>query len=245
MATENEYFQIGNVASPVTGSSANPTLNDLDPALNAVLTFFPTVIEEHLGSRWDDEVTRLGLDSLSGSIVAQALPYDPLPLAKENAWQFPLFAVYPTRSTYEQTTQAWYHIRREMDVLYMMPPLRSEQGERLYPFITQIERVLVDRTNEGFDDASGGFQHWKACGIERITIKDGTYGKVPRMDSEEFFPTLQVRIEVVERRNPFVGNFEAFAGVLSGSIDIASGSADGGDISGPVTDFITFQETIE
>lgn len=242
--TTNSYFKVGNVLSPLTGSTTSPSLNDLDPPLTAILGFFEAILQRHLGPRWDAEVRRLNREDWATSFIAQSIPYDPMPVSTESELRFPLLAIYPTESEYEQKTSTWYVIHRAMDVLVMLPPLSSEQNERLLPFLAHAERTLVDRSNDGFDTLYGdGRSVYAACGVSSVTLKGSTYGKVPGRGapSDIFFPTLQVRMVVSEHRETATQNFEPFAGVLSGSIDIASGSADSGSVSSPFTDFISFR----
>lgn len=243
---ENRFFSVGGTVSPLSSSvGGSSILKDADPVLSTFLDFFPAVIRTHAQTRWNDEVIACGRSDLSGSMVAQVLPYDPLPLAAENAWQFPLLAIYPTESEYLQRSVTWFEIKRSFQLLYILPPLAAEQLEVIYPFLSHVERTLQDRIMEGEDqDYNGGQLVWRDCGLEQIRTVRGTFGKVPNSNSNLNMHCFSMDLEVTERRNPasFLGNFVAYEGMVSGSIDIASGSSDigqtSGSFDGPFTDFI-------
>ncbi len=245
--TENRYFRVGGVTSPLSSSfSGSLPVFDLDPAIHQLITFLPAVINLHCGSRWNEEVAKCGLSSLSGSIVAQALPYNPMPISTENAWRFPLFAAYPTESSYEWTTVSKYSVIRDVEVVYLLPPLQSEQLERLHPFLSHIERTLVDRIAEGTDeDYNSGELVWKSAGISKIESLGAMVDKLPAVTegprSNIFFPMLCLKLRVTELRNTAEiesANLEMYGGIHSGSVSIASGSGDGGNVTSPFTDFV-------
>lgn len=215
--TENAYFQVADTLSPVTSSLANTALKDVDPVLYNILRYFAGIIAIHVGPRFDAEVTAMGRPELVGNVIAQAVGYDPLPIATEDQYKFPLLCAYRKSETYDLKTNTWYSIKSEIEVLYVLPPISSDQGKRLNPLLTQIARVLVDRTMQGFDQSfNAGQQVWRDSGLDQIGMQNTDYGKFPGLKNNEksniWFPGISCTIQCQERRMPEGINFSKLAG---------------------------------
>ena len=215
---ENRYFQVASVLSPLTNATTNSLLYDADPCLYRIIQYFSGVLILHSLDRWNAEVTRAGRPDLIDKVVNEVIPYDPLPLAQDNQFRFPLLSAYRMSETYEWKTIAWYHVISEMEILYMLPPLTSDQTEGLYPFLTHAARTLVDRTEETLDsNFNSGEQVWVEAGLEEIEITNCTYGKIPGLkaglQSNIYFPTVSLSLKCVEKRMPVAANFELYEGI--------------------------------
>ncbi len=213
---ENSQFQFGKVVSPLPITSNLP-LDDIDPILAQIISFFPAVIALHAGARWNIEVAKVGLPDLADHIVAQSLPYDPLPFRQDNTWKFPLFVAYPVSSGYDMISVHHYKVIRDIEILYILPPLQSSQAERLYPFLTHIERIIANRTMDGFDDNyNDGYVAWQVSGVEKIQLISCQQGKIPGLkdglETNIFYPSLSMTIRVSERNEFVDGNFELMDG---------------------------------
>lgn len=219
---ENKYFKAGGVDSPLTTDLTNSSLRDLDPAIYEIIGFVAETIKIHCQERWDLEVVLAGLPLLVGNIVNQAIPYDPLPIKNENQWRFPLLYTCVGNSTYSLDTRTWYSITRDIEVTYVLPPLQSEQMERLVPFLAHIERVVVDRFAHGKDDQyNSGEAVWASAGIEQIILTGAQQEKIMghkgSLESSIYFPSICFTIKCKERRNPEThSNFENCDGVVIG-----------------------------
>lgn len=215
--TENQYFRVAEVLSPITSSLTDSALQDADPVLYRLLQYFAGVTAIHIGPRFDAEVTAMGRPDLVGQSVAQVVGYDPLPIATEDQYKFPLLAAYRIEEDYEWKSVTWYHITSKIQVLYILPPLTSDQGKRLYPLTTHFARTLVDRTLEGFEqNFNAGEQVWHEAGLEEIGMSHSSYGKFPGLKgpnkSNIWFPGVSCEIECIERRMPVPENFQDFTG---------------------------------
>lgn len=220
---ENGYFQVASVLSPLANSSANSLLLDADPCLYNIIKYFSGVLILHMQDRWNIEVARFGRTDLINKVVNEVIPYDPLPFAQDNQFRFPLLAAYRMNESYNWKTIAFYHVTSEIEILFMLPPLTSDQTEGLHPFLTHAARTLVDRTEETLDsNFNAGEQVWVNAGLEQIEITKCTYGKVPGLQSNMYFPTLSMTLKCLERRMPVAANFELFTG-MDARIKIDSG----------------------
>lgn len=219
---ENAIFRIGDVQSPLPETGAHDLpLSDLDPVLDAIIQFFPFVINLHCRERWNAEVIKCGLEKFVNRVVAQAIPYDPLPLAQTDLWKFPLFAAYPVSSTYQTITTGNYVVEREIELVYILPPLQSSQAERILPFLTHIERIIAQRLHDGYEATFAPESVWATSGVSRIDLQSSSYGKIPRLETNAFYPALSISIKATERNEFVRDNYQEFEGV-DASIDVAS-----------------------
>lgn len=198
--TENRYFKVGNVLSPLQTSTGNTALKDLDPGLWNILRFYYYTATVHATSRWNEEIAAVGLSDYLNKVIAQVIPYDPLPLSTESQYKFPLLVGYRTKEEYDWKSIVHYQIKSEVDILYILPPLSSPtQLKALTPFLTHVARIFVDRTTQGSDEqVNNQKQYWQDAGIQTIGCKRTRYGNIPG-DTNIFFPTIQMTLNLEER----------------------------------------------
>lgn len=214
--TEDGYFSVAAVNSPLTASTANSLLRDADPAIFFLLDFYAGVIGLHLGARWNAEVTLAGRPDLVGLSVADKVPFDPVPYFQENQYKFPLLAAFRKNETYEWKTASFYHITSTLNVLWVLPPVTAGQAERMNPFRAHVARTLVDRSSFGYDtNYNAGELVWREAGIEKIVMKGSQYGNIPDVNSDLYLPTVLMEVEMTERRMNTSNdlNFEPLTGV--------------------------------
>lgn len=213
---ENQYFKVGSVQSPINddpGLLELQAVKDLDPALWHLLYFYYQSIHRHLGDRWNNEVNELGLQHLEDGVIAQVIPYDPLPVSQESGYVFPLMAAYRSEEEYLDKTFSFYQIRAKVDLLYILPPISSpDQSQRLKPFLTQIARTIVDRTSQGFDtQIENGKQWWTDSGIQAIGCVKSNYVNIS--DTNMIFPALLMELYIEERQEPDLRNYDELQGI--------------------------------
>jgi hypothetical protein len=214
--TEDGYFAVGGVQSPLSAATTNSLLQDSDPVLYNLLNYYTGIINLHIGARWNAEVTLAGRPDLVNLTVAEQVPFDPIPYFQENQYKFPLLAAYRKSEKYEFKSAGWYHTISTLNIMWVLPPITAGQAERLNPFRVHVVRTLVDRTLEGFDtNYNAGEQFWKESGLEKIGIQSTSYGNIPDVASDLYLPTALIECELVERRmNPTTnGNFAPLEGV--------------------------------
>lgn len=109
----------------------------------------------------------------------------------------------------------------------MLPPLDAAQYLRLYPFLRAAGKVIVDRTNQGWDPLyANGVEFREQGGIQKQDIHGIRYGFMqldPEGDRSErkrmLFPAIEVDMTVWERRMAAPGQ-TPFAGI-DGTIQVA------------------------
>jgi hypothetical protein len=210
---ENGYFKVGGVVSPITSSTTNSTLQDLDPVAFGLLDYFKGVITLHCGPRWVAECAAIA--PLSGlPVVANMSALDPLKFRLSTDFQFPLLAMYPVSEGYTERTFSWTRTTTVYKIQWILPTLTAGQAERLVPFLRHTARALNNRTEDGFDqNYNSGALVMKIAGLDKVKFLSAQYGSIPDLDSDNYFPTVEMQLEVVERSDLAPGNFQTFAGV--------------------------------
>lgn len=206
---ENEFFTF-TVPSPL-GVTSNELLQDADPVLYYILKFYKAVIILHTQDRWTHEIAQTKPDLLSP--VASTTPFDPMPFLQESQFKFPLLSVFRTKEAYQERTSTQYFSKTNMSVFYIMPPLSPAQMERLNPFRTHVARTIVNRTEQGFDtNYNSGQNVWKASGLAKVRVLSTSYGNIPT-ETNSFFPTVVLDLEVEEQVKQNPNNFQLFNGM--------------------------------
>jgi hypothetical protein len=215
---EDGYFTVGGVQFPLTASLSNTLLFDADPVLYRMVEYYQGIMNLHIEPRWNAAVSVTGLSGLDGYMPNEVLPYPPFRsgLSQQNAWRFPLLAVYPKgESSYKFETVTWFTVMREFELLFVLPPLTSDQYEQLFPFLGAVEKTIVDRTLQGFDtNFNNGELVWQESGLEKISLVSSFINDIVFESAlNTRFPTLTMQLMVQERRMPDVRNYETFTGV--------------------------------
>ncbi|WP_437489458.1 hypothetical protein WME75_10750 [Sorangium sp. So ce1014] len=220
-------FRIGQFTSPLTSATTNSLLQDADPALHTVLAYYQAVLTTHLGARFDAEVTRAELPDLSGRISTLAIPYDPLPFLTQAQLTPPFLALFVVSERPSEKTSNWYHLEETWKLQWVLPPLGPAQYLQLYPFLRAVAKVILDRTEQGYDPTyQSGALVFNLAGIEEIQISEARYGSLQSLNTELFFPTVEMDLTVFERRMdaPGVENLTEIGGTIS--VADAEGSED-------------------
>jgi hypothetical protein len=212
---ENQNFQVGGINFPLATSTGKSLLQDLDPGLFWLLDYFPSVIQEFLGDRWNQEVNAAGRSDLDGYVVHQAISYDPANFLSSNTFEFPLLAVFNTGSTKEYQTITLYREIRQFKLLYIMDPLDSVQTALLHPFLKGVEDVIVNRTLEGVDsNYRDGLPVWMVAGIESIGISNSQINNftLDNKQSNQPFQVLMMNFDIAQIKGYKSGSLEDLAG---------------------------------
>lgn len=202
MALDYGVYRVGNVFYPLNPSLANSQLQDIDPFLYYGLSYFQAMLEVHMGSRWNAAIASInGLPSFP--VVASVLPFDPTPYFKEEQTKFPLLALWETDSITEPKTFSWYHTKASWRLIYSLPPLTVSQMEILYPFTKAANKIIIDRTEQGYDpNYNSSQQVWDDGygGIESIQVTKTQFKNIQTdPQTKLFFPTVMMTLEVCIR----------------------------------------------
>ena len=209
-------FKFGNTVYPLTVSLANSFLKDANPPIFYGLDYLASMIQTHVGARWDAAVTAAGLPALVG-IIKTALPYDPIQDLLTQQVKFPMLALWEKESVTEKKSFSWTHSKKTWNVLFSLPPLTSSQKELLYPVLYAVDAIIRRSIEQGFDPAYNSSQEvWSAGfgGLESIQLNKSQFGNLPSIQNDKmFFPTLFLTISA-NVREEFNTNFlETLAGI--------------------------------
>lgn len=205
-------FKVGNVIYPLTADTTNSLLQDSDPALFYIIDFIRTVLQTYVGERWKSEIDKInsekgGIPINDGYVVATTYPYDPKRFYLQNKPVFPILAIYEIDSETELKTLCWYHTTRTLQLVYSLPPLTAGQVEMFMPMLKNIENIIVDRVNQGYDPSYYNSREvWSDgyAGIESIWVQKGKKGNKGALNfpekAESYFPTLTMPITVTTRQ---------------------------------------------
>ena len=223
---ENKYFQYANALSPVTSSDAYTELHDLDPVVYNISRYFAGILGIHATGRWNVVCNKIGRTDLVNKVVNQTIPYDCFPWSTDTQFRFPLLSVYRTDEQYEWHTATYDKVISTIQVLYILPPLDAHQNELMHPFLTYVNRVLVNRTKEGSDESfNSQEQVWIDAGLHYIAVESCEYAKIPGLSGNIHFPATLLTLKCEERLIDTIElNFFDYAG-CDGYVDIHSSNA--------------------
>ena len=197
---ENKYFKYGNVISPLTSSDAYSSLYYLDPVLYNLQKYILGILDIHCKSRWNLVCNNIGRTDLLNKVVNQCIPYDPFPFATDTQYKFPLVCIYRTDESYEWHSSCYDKINSNFHILYILPPLDASQCEIIHPFLTHVNRVVVNRVKEGSDEQfNSQEQVWINSGLKRIGVESCEYAKIPALNSKIHFPATLMNVVCEEK----------------------------------------------
>jgi hypothetical protein len=208
-----QSLQLGGVVNPLTASTSNTLLKDADPAVYYLLDFFAGVIAINQGERWNAVIAAAGFPSLINTTVAHKVPYDPFPYGLEDHLSFPLLAFYRTSQTFNDKTLQRFESQSTFDLLYLMPPMRSDQVEQLYPFLANVARIITSRARLGFDPQYlSGARIFATAGLSQHSVENAVYGAVPNLDTGLTYPSVRMTLTGTELFAPVASDFDPFEG---------------------------------
>lgn len=211
--TDYDSFRHGGVTYPLPASTANPLLNDADPALHHALEFLAAALNIYVGARLSAQAALEGL--VISNAVAQKLHTEPAPFLLADKFTFPALAIYRKGETYPEKLVAWARDVAEWELAYILPPLTPRQIDKLGPILRSVAQALRYAIDQGFHPAyNGGQLVWAAAGIESIALTSIRYGGYePISEISSYYRAIVGTLQVVERQSPFAGDFEGLAGV--------------------------------
>lgn len=186
---------------PLSDTSDNDLLRDADPAVFFALDFFAYVIETYVGDRLMSAVNDAGATRIKKPVAYQ-LPYNPEPFLTEQQIAMPLLAIYRKSSTFNLLTASSRQETGTLDLVYVLPPLDSEQMERVGPILHAIAVAIDNRAHYGSDPGytpPGGtlgatVWHPDVSGVSKMSVVRATYGAF-EPSAELFFPALVLELE--------------------------------------------------
>lgn len=207
MPTAFSNFKVAGLSFPL---STGLDLYDADPVLGYALDFWKWLIETYVG---DAITARAAACSVPmPAVVQQVFPDDPLPYLLEQQVQLPCLAAYRKDSAYSKKTAAWEHDRCTFDLLYILPPLKPSQVDKLLPVRRAIAACLRQKTTYSFDPGytpRGGslgdspFAEQYAC-VEEVGFTADHYSNVEGTGNL-VFPMLHMEGYFLERDMPVPG----------------------------------------
>ena len=223
-------FNYGGLSFPLATPSANTLLQDADPAIYWALDYLSTMLATHIGARLVAEAAACGASEITAA-VRSTVPFDPARVLTSQQFKLPMLAVYRIRDRYQRITAAWSHEEATWGVTYVLPPLRDDQLERLWPIVHAAAIVLHNRTEQGHDPAyrSNALVWSDLAHVERIGVTGGSFGGYDVTD-QLCMPAWTGEIVCREREMPPT-DLPPLDGV-DGAIDLAQPPA------ATITDFV-------
>lgn len=216
-------FKFGGVTYPVPATPFVQSRTALSPVISAALLFYKAMLETHLGAYFAAMVTDAEVTNLSSTIVTEMVGYDPTQYLKEGQYKFPLMALHRTEIEISDHTVAWYKSASTFVFLYVLPPLTVAQANRIVHILEGVRAVIVDRTIQGYDPAyQSGAEVWTACGVMSIGVKSARIGQIRDLQTNLFFPALEMTIECEEREQTNPG-LDDLSGVDT-TLDVSNGT---------------------
>jgi hypothetical protein len=221
-----DRFKFGGTQFPLA-TSPGTLLQRADPALYYALAFCRSVITTYVDDAFRQAATtaELGSDLTSaGAVVRTTVPYDFLPDLQQNQSlaRLPLLAIYRTEGTFSERAMERKQLTDTWMLDYMLPALDPGQTEIVFPIISAVERVLIDRITLGFDPSyqSGAKVFQSNSGLAgvssiRIVKRERPLLEVRGVGVDMLGTTLRMltlTLEVVEAQMPDESSFEPFSG---------------------------------
>ena len=230
---------------PLPSLVANSTsvLELADPAIFELCWFFQAILNANLLPRFSDEakfcgVTHANLDNwVDGYAVGQviAFPLNQL-LLKTTDFKFPLLSVYPEKDEYHSISSMKTGKKRDIVVVWVLPPLTPFQYNRLYPFFGVASNTFEVYGQQGLDPKVNPTRSvWNIAGISFGCLVDCQYKPYMGLDkggSSAVFPAIQMRLSFFERNQVVNQNYPILENIF-----IEGDLYDGYSISNPILNF--------
>jgi hypothetical protein len=221
MATDYGTFTSGGVIYPLTPSTANSALRDIDPGSYYLLDYLSAMLVRHVGARFAAEATKSSLKGVDGhivtNIVTSKVAYDPTQYLAQNQVRFPLFAIYRDNDLFSEKSATYRRVATSVNVLYVLPPLTPSQAERLTPLLHGISTVIFERLEEGSDPSytppggTIGQRVGELGGWDMVGLANGRYTGFSAGETL-YFPAWQGTINLVERAGWVSSAFQEYSG---------------------------------
>lgn len=230
--TDFASFRHGGTTFPLDPASTRSLLRDADPGIFYALEYYASIIETHIGARLLAEAGAAEATHIT-SAVAETLPLNPEPFLTEDHLRFPLLAVYRKGSTYRDAGTRKVSVDA-LEVVYVLPPLKVSEAERVLPILKAVAAVIDNRTEQGFDPSytpseptgTAGELVWALdrAGVTRIGITSVSYGGyAPTPDL--YFPAVVMSLTAEERSEAIVTELDEYTGA-DAAIDLTDSNND-------------------
>lgn len=212
----NRYVKYGNVQTPITPDPTKSILELANPVLFYMTDFFSFVLNQQLKDIWNYACQLAELPTLDGYVVKQVVPYNVLPIAQQNTWQYPLLSAYTIDGRTDFINTSTLQFLRNIEVVWLIPPMTSEQKEIILPLLDPIQANLELYIKDGChsDYRNGalvwelmGAQDWGTVGWEMIEYPLKADGQ-----SHLYFHGFRMSVMVHLQEGKALPNFSSFEG---------------------------------
>lgn len=236
-APEYGVFKIGNTQYPLSASTANSLLKDVDKPVYYLLDYFASELNTYAGARWTAEMARAKLSTQMPNIVGMKFPNNPFPYLQDTGIKFPLLAIYRTDGKFTEKTISFSRTQSNLEIVWVLPPLTMSQMEIAGPFLEVVEKILSNRSEVSADPNYQSNLNWgDATGFDWIQMTDYTRMMIPHTTTNLPMEAVVMKLAMRERDNfNITGQFETLTGVDT-EIDLINNPND--DPPAIMTDFI-------
>lgn len=203
-----DSWHYGGVVFPLPASTANPLLQDADPALYYAIDFLSTMIATYAGARLIAESAAINYPVTAA--VSIKVPYEPGAYLMQEGVKLPLLSLVRRSGINDQHSVARSHSTTTWALSYVLPPMSPSQAQKLQPILHAIELLIHNRLEHGHDPTytpPGGTldgKVWALAGVESIKTTTTTYAGYEGT-GELYFPALVMTLEVRELNAPASG----------------------------------------
>lgn len=217
-------FKYGAVIYPIPAGTGGPALLDVcDPGVGAILGFTSACITNYLHGA----VAAVSGGTPVKQAVGNALPIDPMAIAKHTPYKFPLLCAWRKSSVYGNLTKAFRKDVSRIGLAYILPPLDADDAVNTWPMLAAVGHIVDRSLFQAFDpNSSSGASVLLNAGVARAEVKSATYERFAFGDSMDFFAWV-AEVEMVERAMPY--SSDAVYDLNEITVDIADATV------GPVT----------
>jgi hypothetical protein len=225
---QESQFQISNVLYPLPTSTGNSSLQDADSCIFWLLDFCAGVLQANAGARWEQEVLALQANGFAQNISTTFVSptrvgYNPIPFLKASNYQFPLLALYraDNGSIREKSITAFVEFEQDLELLFILPPMKAEEMEHLNPFLNAAKDIIGQKNEHGYDpNWNDGLYIGPLANYEKVAAKTFSLTSIPDTGTDLVMPTLIVGIRLWERNIAVPGTIDPTPADLSGELNL-------------------------
>lgn len=195
----SDYKKLGGVHLPLDPDDIQYSMSEVsDPCLNGLLDFFESSITAEIGEAYAKVADQLQLQS---AVVQETIPLEPSKfLALGQNFEFPLLALYRTKSKKTQYTLSEFKMVSDFTLDYILPPLSLQGVGKLDGTKNAVQTVLSTALNTmkhpSFNDGYS-LENFGVGDLLELEFTPGSWAALSE-DSALIHPTLQVKFQIEE-----------------------------------------------
>lgn len=178
----------------------------VDPAIASLLAAFKSVLNNKLGTAWDNAASMLSQYPVVGTY-----PYEPIPVHALRTWQWPALFMWREKERLFNRTQVFRCAECTGKLLYVLPPMPYEHAIRLEPIRVAVRTTLdLFVQQHGDPDYASGASPLTANSLESFEFTGAEYGWLPsQAELQQPHPMVQFDWTMREKQAFVDSNYQA------------------------------------